>query len=245
MTPRVLLVVAALLVVLAGCSAPIDSSPASAPTVGAAEEGTTAPTVSVTATGQVEADPDLAVVRVAVTARAATADEARRMVADDVDSMQSALDDVLPAGSVRTSSFSISPEYDTGPERERDLVGYRAVHAFRVEVADVGRAGEVVDVAVANGADRVDGIEFTLSEDRRAALREQALGMAMDGARADADVLADAAGLSVSGPRSISTTDTGFVPFFADAERAGGGGTVFQPGPVTVTAHVDVVYALA
>ena len=68
----------------------------------------------------------------------------------------------------------------------------------------------------------------------------------MSPARTDAEGIASAADLSVTGVREASTSAE-FVPYpvarFEDA--AGGAETVIQPAPVTVTATVQGTYTAA
>jgi hypothetical protein len=249
MRPRYLSVLLATLALLAGCSA---LTPAAGPTqalgtaaVPAAPADESAPTISVSASGDVEAEPDLAVVRLAVEHTADSADEARQRVADDVATMRDALREAgVPDENVSTDAFAIHVQYDSTPDG-REVDGYRAVHAFRVEVAP-DAAGEVIDAAVENGATRVGGVQFTLSEDRTRALRADALAEAMADARSDADALASAADVSIVGVHSVSTSDGPVVPFTAEtrADAAAGAPTVLEPGTVTVTAQVRVVYAI-
>lgn len=226
-----------LVVLLAGCTAPLQAGGADDRT-----DDADGPTIDVSGTGTASADADLAVVRVSVTARGDGADAVRGQVATDAESMRAALRDAgVPEDAVTTESFRVSPRYDRVNDT-RELVGYEAVHAFRIEVAP-DRAGEVVDVAVSGGADRVDGVGFTLTDETRADLREQALGEAVESARADADAIADAAGLTITGvDRAAAGGD--FSPVFQDRVAEGGGdaATSFEPGPVTVSATVSVTY---
>ena len=242
-TLAALLLVATIL--LAGCLGPVQPFESTGddpqPAVRTTDAGN-ATHVSVTGTGTVSADADLALVRVAVTATAESADEARAQVADDADRMTAALRDAGVADdAVTTLSYRIAPEYDASPDG-RELVGYRAVHAFEVEVAPAD-AGRVVDVAVGNGADTVDGVAFTLTDETRADLREQALTEAVERARADADAVAAAAGLSVTEVHRIDVGNE-YVPYAPVVREAAGGdaGTVLEPGPVTVSASVSVTY---
>ena len=227
------------LVLLVGCSAPLQSSPAASDA-----SDTVGPTISTTGTASIETDADLAVVSVSVVKTAASADEARGQVAADVERMRTALRDAnVPDEAVTTASFSVFPEYEyeNGERTER---GFRAVHAFRIET-DPARAGEVVDVAVGNGATQVQGVSFTLTEETRASLRTEAIERAVTAARTDADAMAAAEGLSVTGVHQMSTAG-GFVPVeqFAVAEDAGAGArsTTFEPGPVSVSVTVSVTY---
>jgi hypothetical protein len=247
MRPRTLttLTVAAL-ALLAGC---VGAASPTALTDGGASQSVNAtetPGISVSSSATVEAAPDLAVVRVAVEAEADTADEARAQVADATERMRTALRDAgIDDENVTTEAFNVYLQYDYRNE-EREPDGYRAVHAYRIEVAP-DRAGEVIDAAVGSGATQVSGVQFTLSDDRRQDLREEALVLAVENARADAEAVAGAAGVSVGSVQSISTSsDFGPVYPFAEARASdAGGSTVVEPGPVSVTASVNVVYGVA
>lgn len=239
----ILAAVIAILAVTAGClSAP---SAQTAP-VPAATGSDGEPTLSVSASGTVSADPDLAVVNVAVIETADTADEARDLAAQSSDRMRAALREAgIDDDAIQTTAYSLSAEYDFS-ERERRLIGYRVVHAYEIETG-VEEAGATIDVAVGNGASSVDGVRFTLTDETERELRAEALGLAVEAARADADAVAAAAGISIAGVQSISTSSGGVViPFDrALAEEAGGGAaTTIEPGPVTVSAHVSVVYTI-
>jgi hypothetical protein len=228
----------ALLVLLAGCAGPLQTT-----TMAADATEATGTALTTTGTGTMDADADLAVVSVAVVSTAASADDARGQVASDVERMRSALRDAsVPDDAVTTASYAVYPQYDyRNGERVED--GFRAVHAFRIETAPV-RAGEVVDLAVGNGASEVQGVSFTLTDETRATLRSQAIERAVVAARADADAMAGAAGLSVTTVETM-TTSGGYTPVerFEVAEAtADGARTTFEPGPVSVSVTVQVTY---
>lgn len=204
-------------------------------------------TISVAATGEASADPDLAVVRVTVVSSAETAEAAREQTATDAARMREALRNLgVPDDRVHTAYFHLGPEYDY-TSGDRRLVGYRAVHAFEIE-SDVDQAGAVIDTAVGNGASQVDGVQFTLTEETRRALRAEALGTAMGNARVDAETIASAEGLVIRGVQSASTADVRFggVPVSARLETGAGDATptILEPGPVTVTTTVQVTYVI-
>lgn len=227
----------AILVLLSGCLAPLQTD-------GGSDAGESGPaTISATGSGEVTAQADLAVVSVSVTATADSADAARGQVAEDAERMRQALRDAgIPDDAVETVAYRVNPEYDHSGESP-EVVGYRAVHTYSIEV-EPDRAGEVVDVAVGNGADQVDHVAFTLTDETRAELRQQAIENAVDAARTDAETMASATNLTLSGVQSVST-DGGSQPMYyerAVAEDAAGGSTSFEPGPVTVTATVSVTY---
>jgi len=192
-------------------------------------------TITVGATGTASAAPALAVIDVAVEASADSADAARAGVANNVSGMREALTEAnVSDDQIRTTYFFVQTERDGDGN-----TSYYAVHGFELRVP-VDDAGSVVDAAVAGGATRVDGVRFTLSEETNRELRGDALASALDNARADADAIASATGVDVRTVRSVQTGDGGIGPVFA--EDAPEDGTAFDPGPVTVIAHVTVTY---
>jgi uncharacterized protein YggE len=215
-----------------------DTTPA-APADGAGSENAT---ISVTATASASAAPDTARIRAAVVATAPDAETARQQAAANVSDVRTALREAgVSDEQIRTTGFDIN----TVREREQNDTGqvrYRAVNEFVVEVAP-DRAGEIIDVAVGNGTNQVSGVTFTLSEETRRDLRQDALRDAMTGARLDAGTIADASGVSITGLESASTADVVFAPFESDqAGTAGGSETTIEPGPVEVSATVSVTY---
>ncbi|MFC7081553.1 SIMPL domain-containing protein [Halorussus caseinilyticus] len=202
-------------------------------------------TIGVSATGQVEAEPDQAIVQVAVLARGDDANAVRERIAENATQMREALRRAgIGDDQIRTVAFRIDQEYRE-VEGERRPAGFEGVHAFEITLSNVSRAGAILDTAVANGADRVDSVELTLSDERRRAVRSEALRDAMENARADADVIAESANLTISGVHTATTGDLNFSPVRAEAlsaDAGGGGGTSIESGPVTVTAQVQVTY---
>lgn len=203
-------------------------------------------TITVGASGQVQAEADRAVVRVGVVATGDDIETVREQLSSNASSMRSALEEMgIDGGQVRTAYYDISTNrrYGGGPSEEPE---YRALHAFEITVEDPDSVGQVVDTAVTNGANEVDGIEFTLSADRREELRQEALSEAMDSARGEASTIADAEDLTVTGVDRVSTTEYSSRPYSLDsaglAANAGGGSTSIDSGPVTVSASVTVVY---
>jgi len=234
-----------LLVALAGCAGLAGST--GGPGNGAGDQTALDGRIDVAADGEAAASPDRATIRVAVTASGSNA----QAVGDDL----AAADDSLRAGltewglteeDIRTVRYDVSETYESreNPERQR----YRGVHQYAIELDDVDAVGEVIDVAIDSGADEVQRIEFGLSDEREAEVRERALQNAMTNARADADVLANASDLTIDGVHAVSTGGSGVTPYrVADAAAltegdAGGASTGIETGDVSVRVSVNVVY---
>ena len=199
----------------------------------AGENASTA-TISVSGDGAVTAEPDQAVVAIAVTATGTQPSAATDTLANETAALRNALRATPPVTSVTTTGYQL---FERQENRTRSYV---ARQSFELVVDDTAAVGRVVDIAVAAGATSVDGVSFTLSEDRRRELRETALERAIDDARAEAGTLAASADLVVGPVRSLSTGGDGGGPV---AETALRGGTVIDQSPVTVRATVQVTYA--
>lgn len=231
----------AAMALLGGCMGALTTGTTAGQVDGPDANGTA--TVQVSAAGEVEAEPDQALVRVAAVATGEDATTARDRLAENVSQLRDALRAAgIGDDQIRTIHFDVGQEYRETREG-REPAGYRATQAFEITLSNVSRVGEIIDVAVDNGANRIDGVEFTLADDTRSQLRADALREAVSNARADAVVLANASNLTITGVRAVSTGEGGFQPQRAQlTAEAADAGTTVEPGPVTVSASVTVTY---
>jgi uncharacterized protein YggE len=200
-------------------------------------------TISVGATGEVTAEPDRAILHVGVEANADDPETARERVAENVSTLRDALADVgLDSEQVTTQHYTIREDRESRRDDTRETT-YRAIHQFEINVENVDEVGTVIETAVNNGATNVGRVQFTLSEESRADLREQALSNAMSNARDDAQLLAENANLTVVDVKSASTGSGNVQPYRAEADMAASGAsTDIESGPVSVSAQVQVTY---
>jgi hypothetical protein len=127
-----------------------------------------------------------------------------------------------------------------------DRYGYTVTRTFAVKVRAMDRAGAVVDAATSAGATNIEGVTFGLANPERA--RSQATRNAVKDARTKAEDLARAAGLRITGiQRMESGGEPGIIRPMMMAKEATAAApavpTQFDPGNVTVTANVTVVFS--
>lgn len=234
--------------VTAGCAGTFDGATAPGTTTAtpAETEDTGGRTIQVVAAGQVDAEPDQALVRVAVVETASNITTVRRRLAANVSQLRAALADRdIRDDRISTAFFDISRERrQPRPGEGAARTPYRGIHAFAITV-DPNRTGEIIDAAIGNGASRIDDVRFVLSEPTRRALRNEVLSDALANARTQAETIAASMNLTVAGVRSVRTVDTG--PGIAaagevTASAEGGAPTEIASGPVTVTTRVQVTY---
>ena len=230
-------------VLLAGCAGVAGSSDA---------PGETEPerTVEVTASGEATAEPDRATVTVAVEARGDSPQAVREELASDDESLRAALADWgLDDDQIRTTRYDVREDRPYPEEERNESSQYVGVHQYELEIHDVDAVGEVIDVSIGAGADRVQRVQFGLSDERESELRTAAFENAVENADSNARTLANSTGLEIVDVYTISTTNHHVSPYRAEptvAEDAGNGGggvpTTIESGDVTVDVEVHVVF---
>ena len=210
--------------------------------------------INVNATGTVQREPDRAVITVAVESSAANAQTAATTNARKMDSVIAALRRVgiLPP-KVRTISYELHPEY-AQPTRENPnptprVIGYRAINMVVVEVDTISRVGAVIDATVASGANRIHNLSFEIKDSESARL--EALRIAVQRARAEAEVLATAAGQRLGVPVSISSSSH-YQPVAYRMQAQMGDMAMAPPPPptpieggtLTIVANVNIVFRM-
>lgn len=198
--------------------------------------------IHVSATGEAQAEPDQAVVRVAITAEADSVGEIRSQLANGSDDLTSALDELDVA--YETARYDIGQQRQRGDQQPQ--FEYEGTHAYEITADDPGLAGPVVDTAAEAGAE-IENVALTLSDQRREQVRETAIQNAVQDASNQSAAIADASDLEVVAPVSVDASQQQFVPArveSAQAESDDGGGppTEIASGMVSVTYEVDVSY---
>lgn len=220
------------------------------PAVAAAQQPEQPPAVTVTATGQVEREPDRAVVQLAVEREAPTAEEAMGAASAAMEQVLAAVrGEGIPGERSRTTGLQLRPVYRHDRDRPQEqprIVGYSAYNAVRVTVDELVRTGQVIDAALGAGANRVDGVFFELRD--AAAARAAALEDAVARARSEAETLAAALGHRLGPVLDVRTTAEPIRPLAVpmarmDVEVAAAPPPV-EPGLLDVRADVIIVFRL-
>ena len=206
--------------------------------------------LSVTGSGTVLVESDLAIVTVGVQETSKDVLEAQSTVNEKIAAIKQALLDAgVEESSINTDSINIYANYDYSDNTEV-IVGYTARNSLSVRTTDMDNVGSLIDAAFAAGANTLDNVQFTVQDDTQA--REQALTMAVEDARRKADVLASAAGLQVASIESISEGGVSVYDsmrnYAADtvmaANESGSAGTLVQAALVSVDAMVSMEFEL-
>lgn len=228
-----------LAVVAAGTVAGLGTAGADEPTAQPSQR-----TVAVDAIGEAEASPDKAIVELAVTASGDDPSAIRDELATGASNLREELDSI--GVDYETRYYSIDENHRRGPrEGSGPDAAYRGAHVFVVTLDNTDNVGTVVDSAAGVGAE-VHNVRLTLSDEKREQLREQAIDDAMDDARQQANSVAQAGNLEVTGVVTVDATERRYRPVEFSDSAAGAGAaeppTQIATGDVSVTYSVDVTF---
>jgi len=251
-TPRTLTLTAArpgwiAIGVVAGLMLAVILGPALAPRAAHGQDGTEPDrTISVGGTGTVAIVPDVADLHVGVVVQRPKVRDAREAAAT---AMQGVVKALRAAGvaerDIRTTTLSLQPVYDYSTNGAAPkLIGYELRNGVVATIRDLARLADAVDGALVAGGTTLDGITFRVDDPSGA--EAQARTQAMKAARAKADALASAAGVSIIGVASISeqSSPTPWPVPYAGALRADEAATPIMPGTSEITVSVSVVYLI-
>jgi uncharacterized protein YggE len=232
MNTRLLLVAAPLVLAVALAAAVLPGSAASADPEPAG--------ITVQGTASIESVPDRAGLSFGVESQGETA---RAALAANAAEMRKVIAALKAAGAteIQTQSVSLSPRYNDRSEPQ----GFSASNSVSATVKELSRAGAVIDAAVAAGANQVYGP--SLSPGDQTALYRRALERAVANARANAEVLAKAAGLSLGRVTAI-VEGGGSQPLpYATANKAMAldSATPIEPGTQQTAATVAVTFSVS
>ena len=198
--------------------------------------------IAVTGSATVQAEPDMVTLSLGVEETKSDVAAAQATVNEKIAAVVEALKNAgIDEKDVQTGYYSIYNNYNYDDPSD---IQYVASCSLNVIVRDLSKAGEMIDVAVAAGANQVGGVTFGVSD--LTALQDKALEMAVaDGIRR-AGVMAKAAGVTLPAlPESVEENSSYYDGGSARAytmDAAAGASTSLMGGMVSVTSSVTVTY---
>ena len=198
--------------------------------------------VTVTGEATIAVPPDTAMIRIGVTSLGKSAREASDANAQKMQAVMSAIKaSGIGDKDVQTSRLSLQPQYETGKGGPARLLGFQVTNQLTVRIHDIGAMPNVLDKAIAAGANEMSGIEFIVSEQSK--LLDQARDDAIADARRKAELYAKAAGVKLGPVVAIAEEGAPSPPRPIAAMRAAA--VPIAPGEQTLRAVVAVSYELA
>ena len=201
------------------------------------------PSISVTGEATISAAPDLAQIDGGVTNDAKTAREASEANNKSMGIVLLALKSAgIPDKDFQTSQLSLQPQYALNKNGPSPVTGFRASNRVTVTVRDVAKVGGVIDTLVTNGANDIGGISFMVAQPSK--LLDEARPKAIADARRKAEIYAQAAGVTLGAPLSISEESTSAPTPYRKMSAGIAAAAPVAPGEETLRISVSVAYEI-
>jgi uncharacterized protein YggE len=205
-------------------------------------------TVTVSGQGEVQAEPDRALLTLGIQARRLKLETARSEVNKKVEAvLQLTRDLKIEAPRVRSTRVNIQPEYSY-ENNSRKLLGYLVSRQIEVDLRNLELLGELLERAADLGVNQLG--EPRLDSSRRQELEREALTKAVADARLNAEALVKAAGGRIGPVRSMSASSNSVAPPMpfaqvrAMAAEAGDAAQSYQSGQMNFAGSVQIEYDL-
>ena len=172
------------------------------------------PTISTVGSAEKEIPSDESRISLAVENTNANANTARK---NNADKMNTVIDVLKQAGltddNITTSNFQITPNYDYESSNYDRIISYTALNKVEIKTSANANISKYIDLAVNNGANRVENIDFVISEGTLDRSNLELLKEAFRDAKQNANILAMEGNFTIGGVKKIDTsTGGGYSP---------------------------------
>jgi uncharacterized protein YggE len=212
-----------------------------------ADSPSTPGTIVTSGTGRISVEPDTAELRLGVATSRPSVGMARAAAAEVMTAILAA---VTGAGvdrrDIRTSTLSVLPRYEYRDGKPPELAGYDLANLVLVTVRDLAALGAVIDGALTAGATSLDSLAFRVEDPREPERAARVAAVAE--ARQRAEVLAEAAGVTIAGVSDIvegGSPPTWPQPKAARMMMATDQATPVEAGTTEIDVTVTVCFRIA
>jgi len=203
------------------------------------------PSITVNGEAMISAEPDQAQIDIGVVTQARSAPEASKENAERLSRVLTEVKKLLgKSDEVKTSGYSLTPNYRYPQGGKPEIVGYTASNTVRIKTNTLDLVGRLIDGAMQAGANNVNRLVFTLKDEQGAQL--EALRQASAKAKSKAEAVAASLGLKIVRIAAINEGERTIQPIYRQALAARGEAlaaqapTPVEPGTVDVRSTVSL-----
>lgn len=204
--------------------------------------------MSVTGIGEVALKPDIAYINIGVRTEKDTAAEAMAQNSTDTQAVIAAIKAAGVADDdIRTENFNIYPNQRFDLEGKPTNLTYIVENTVYLKVRDLTKLGGLLDSVVKAGANNINSIQFDAVDKSKAATDARAA--AVKAAKAQAEEMAAAAGVTLGPIQSISYYDSAPGPMYENKAMGGAADTMnaiapINPGTLKISVNVTLTYEI-
>lgn len=201
------------------------------------------PSITVNGEATISAEPDQAQIDIGVVTQARSAPEASKENAERLSRVLAEVKKLLgKSDEVKTSGYSLTPNYRYPQGGKPEIVGYTASNSVRIKTNNLDLVGKLIDSSMQAGANNVNRLVFTLKDEQGAQL--EALRQASAKAKVKAEAIAASLGLKIVKIASITEGERTVQPIYRQAMAARAevaqAPTPVEPGTVDVRSTVTL-----
>jgi len=170
-------------------------------------------TMTTSGTAIVNANPDRVEIQIGIEIQDEHADDAEQEAARIMEAVRNKLKDTSLSYEIETGYYSIYPRYDYYDMLHDDtrIAGYTITHMLSIKSNDTENVGKLIDAASSVGSNKVYGVYFSLSDEKKEEIGNLALAKAAKNAKSKADTITSALGLSVN--KITKITESSYMPY--------------------------------
>ena len=209
-------------------------------------------TVNVIGTATKSVEPDTLIIEFGVETVAGTAKQALEQNSEKLSSAINSLKTIgISSDELSTSRLNIYPVYQSHEDLlsgryVQEIVGFRASNILAVETDQLSDAAKIIDLAIDNGANRVDFVSFTVSPPKIKSVKESLIEEAVLDAKVKAKIAIKPLSQKIVGVSSVIVNDSGYspAPMLQRAEMFAGSAPIYSSDK-DISVSVNVIFLIA
>ena len=209
-------------------------------------------TVNVIGTATKSVEPDTLIIEFGVETVAGTAKQALEQNSEKLSSAINSLKTIgISSDELSTSRLNIYPVYQSHEDLlsgryVQEIVGFRASNILAVESDQLSDAAKIIDLAIDNGANRVDFVSFTVSPPKLKSVKESLIEEAVLDAKAKAKIAIKPLNQKIVGVSSVIVNDSGYspTPMLQRTEMFAGSAPIYSSDQ-DISVNVNVIFLIA
>jgi uncharacterized protein YggE len=203
--------------------------------------------LTVTGVGSVSVPADNAYVSMSVVTDAVKPADALNMNSEATNRVFASLAKLgIKKNEMQTRDLSLRAKYNYPEKGQPKLEGYTVTHTIQITVCNLPDTGKVVDAVVKDGANRIDGISFGLSQDKLKDATNLARKQAAKDATDKLELYCNCFNVKIRELKSFSeyTSSPGRMAYTADRAAVGQSAapTNVEGGDITIRIQVNTTW---
>lgn len=198
--------------------------------------------ITVSGEGKVYAKPDIALVNLGVSTTGATTAEVMSKNTEKMNAVIKAVKDKgIEEKDIKTTNYNLAPLYNWTEAAGRVFQGYTLDQSLEVKIRDFSKVGEILQEAVAKGANLTNNLQFTIENPEQ--FKQEARAKAVEQAKEKAKNLADASGIALG---KLVNVYESYYPVYDLAKGVGYGGGAIEsaPAPSIQSGQTEIVVSV-